>query len=139
MRFLIRNLHVFVFALVSVLSAIYVSHNPKETQRHLRPLVEDAVELKELAQGASRAVAGLDLEAASSEAVSLFVATMRMPTLLFERLAEKLDAVEKELNQRKRAKALGVMETGRVYKADVSILLPEPGDGPVAGPRSSWI
>lgn len=139
MRYFFRNLHVYVFALVSVFFGVWVANNPHETQRYLRPLVEDTVELKELAQGAYREVAQLDLRTASEEAVSLFVATMRMPTMLFERLAEKLDAVEKDLDQRKAAKSVGGVEAGHVQKAKVSMPALGTSGGMIERPRSPGI
>jgi len=103
MRILFQNLYIFVFALVSILLVLWAANNPHKTLRYVRPLVEDAVELKELAQGVYRQVSRLSLEAASDEAISLFVATIRMPTMLLERVSEKLDAVDQELERRERA------------------------------------
>lgn len=139
MRYFARNLHVYVFALVSVLSAIWVANNPAETLRQLRPVVEDAAELSALAQGAYHEVSELNLKDASDEAVSLFVATLRMPTLLFERLAEKLEAVEKDLNRRKSAKVESETETRLVHEAAVTGPRPEAGGGLTSRPRSPRI
>ncbi|MES0879298.1 hypothetical protein [Roseibium sp. SCP14] len=99
MRFLVRNLHVIVFALFSVLAAVLVSHNPQQTVKIVRPVVEDAVELQKLAQGAYREIKQVSWREVSDEAVSLYVATLRMPTMLFERLAERLQEVERKMSQ----------------------------------------
>lgn len=107
MRFFIRNFHVYVFALLSVFASSWVASNPDRTVELMRPLVEDAVELQELADGAYREVSQLNWQEASDEAVSLFIATMRMPTMLFERLADKLDEVNRDLDRRRHADAAG--------------------------------
>ncbi|MCK7614233.1 hypothetical protein [Roseibium sediminicola] len=135
MRYFVRNLHVYVFALVSVLAAVWVANNPVETLRQLRPLVEDAAELNALAQGAYQEVSELSLKDTTDEAVSLFVATMRMPTLLFERLAEKLDAVEKDLNRRKSAKAVSEAQTLLVHKVVVTDVQSESSEGLTSRPQ----
>jgi len=105
MRFFLRNLHVYVFAFFSVLASVWVANHPDETVQLMRPLVEDAVEVSELVEGAYREVSRLDWQETSEEAVSLFVATMRMPTMLFERLAERLEEVEQDMQRRSRAEA----------------------------------
>ncbi|MEM9633816.1 MAG: hypothetical protein AAGA50_20975 [Pseudomonadota bacterium] len=100
MRFLFRNLHVFVFAFFSLLAAVVVSGDPQKTVRVVRPLVEDTVELKNLVHGVYREVRQVSWQRATDEAVSLYVATMRMPTMLFERLAERLQEVERKMSQK---------------------------------------
>lgn len=96
---------------------IWVAHNPQETLRHVRPVVEDARELGDLAEGVYREVRLLSKQAASEEAVSLFVATLRMPTLLFERLAERIEAVERDLDRRRRVEALGEPKDRPLHRA----------------------
>ncbi|TYC66855.1 hypothetical protein FMN63_12075 [Stappia sp. BW2] len=68
-----------------------------------RPLVEDAVELQVMAKNAYREIREVDLREAADEAVSYYVATLRMPSLLFERLADQLDDVNDRLEQRTQA------------------------------------
>ncbi|WP_422375878.1 hypothetical protein [Roseibium sp.] len=117
MRYFFRNFHVYVFAVLSVLAGSWVASNPDRTVELMRPLVEDAVELQQLADGAYREVSQLNWQEASDEAVSLFVATMRMPTMLFERLAEKLDEVNRDLDRRRHAEAAGGGSLGVARKA----------------------
>ena len=105
MGFLVRNLHVVVFALISVLSALWVSSNPQGVITLVRPWVEDAVELKVLANEAYDDVREVSWDEASEEAVSIYVETLRMPTRLFERLSEKLEKVEREMSSRSSAEA----------------------------------
>ncbi|WP_269582639.1 hypothetical protein [Roseibium sp. Sym1] len=73
----------------------------------VRQLVEDAVELKQLAEGVYREVGQVNWQTASEEAVTIFVAALRMPTMLFERLAEKIENVETDIKQRQRVDASG--------------------------------
>ncbi|MES0808324.1 hypothetical protein ABLO27_02500 [Roseibium sp. SCPC15] len=108
MRFLVRNLHVFVFAFFSLLAAIVVSGDPQQAVKVVRPLVEDAVELKNLAHGAYTEVRQVSWRKAADEAVSLYVATMRMPTMLFERLAERLQEVEKKMSHQAKGDTLAL-------------------------------
>ncbi|CTQ54195.1 hypothetical protein LP7551_02727 [Roseibium album] len=99
MRYLFRNLHVFVFVFVSVFSALMVANGPDRTVRLVQPLVEDAIELRDLAVGAYNEVSRTDWQTATDEAVSLYVATLRMPTMLFERLAGQLKEVDRDLSR----------------------------------------
>lgn len=99
MRYVFRNLHVFVFAFVFVFLALVVAHKPQEAVRYVQPWVEDAVELQDLANAVYREVAQTDWKGASDEALTLFVAAVRMPSLLFERLAEKVEGVEKDMQR----------------------------------------
>ena len=130
MPFFFRNFHVYVFALLSVLAGSWVASNPDRTVQMVRPLVEDAVELKQLAEGAYRDVSQLNWQQASDEAVSMFVATMRMPTMLFDRLAEKLEKVEQDVKRGRRADATGADKPGLAEKASL------PVDASQAGRRS---
>eukprot|EP00903_Cladosiphon_okamuranus_P001423 g1421.t1 len=94
------------------------------TVEMMRPLVEDAVELKQLAEGAYSEVSQLDWQEASDEAVTLFVVTMRLPTLLFDRLGEKLDEVGRDLNRNKRAEAEGNGSLGIAVRASHLVEVP---------------
>jgi|GEM_PF-2254892 len=102
MRYLLRNLHIFVFVSFSVFSALFVANEPERTVRLVRPVVEDAVEMKNLMAEAYREVRHVNWRAAADEAVTLYVTTLRMPTLLFERLHERLDEIEKEMSRHRR-------------------------------------
>lgn len=66
----------------------------------MQPLVEDAVELKDLTVAVYREVKQVDWDTATDEAVSLALAAMRMPTMLFERLADRLDEVERNMSRK---------------------------------------
>lgn len=105
MGYFVRNFHVFVFALVSILSAVWVANNPHRTVRLIRPLVEDAVELQGLAQGAYDEVREVSWKRVAGEAVTLYVSTLRMPTMLFERLADRIGDVERQMKRRQRVDA----------------------------------
>lgn len=106
MQYFFRNLHVFVFAVVSVLAGVWVASNSDKSVQFARPLVTDTVELKDLAVAVYRNVSQLDWEEVTDEAVLLFVTTMRMPTLLFERLEDKLEDVERDMDRARRSSAL---------------------------------
>ncbi|POF28824.1 hypothetical protein CLV41_11174 [Roseibium marinum] len=113
MRYLFRNLHIFVFVSFSVFSALFVANEPERTVHLVRPLVEDAVELKELAVGAYKEVRQVNLLDAADEVVSLYAKTLRMPTLLFEGLAKRLDEVERKMSRQRRAQAPGMEDEAR--------------------------
>jgi hypothetical protein len=121
MRFFNRNFHVYVFSLVSLLSAVWVANNPEQTVHLVRPVVEDAIELKQLAEGVYREVGQLNWQTASEEAVTIFVAAMRMPTMLFERLAERIENVETDIKQRQRVDASGAAVDRRTKDAGLSV------------------
>jgi hypothetical protein len=106
-RYFLRNLHILVFASICFACAVAVSLNPDRTVGLLRPVVEDAVELKELAEDAWRKARRTGWRTAADDAVSLFTASLRMPTRLFEELAEKLDRVDRDM---KRARRVGAVE-----------------------------
>ncbi|MDN3718892.1 hypothetical protein QW131_05860 [Roseibium salinum] len=94
-----RNLHVFVFLQsFSLLAALLVANGPHKAVNLMRPLVEDAVEVRDLTVAAYREIRQLSLHVVSDEAVSLYIATLRMPSMLFERLADRLAEVEKKVS-----------------------------------------
>jgi hypothetical protein len=99
MRYLFRNLHVFVFTFVSVFSALMVANGPDRAVNLMQPLVEDVIEVRDLAVGAYQEVSQASWQTAADEAVSLYVATLRMPTMLFERLADRIEEVERDLSR----------------------------------------
>lgn len=100
MRFVFRNFHIFVFACFSVFAAVWVATDPERAEGIARPLVEDAREVEMLATGAYRELRDFQWRAAYDEFVTLYVAAMRMPSLVFERLAERLDKVNEEISKR---------------------------------------
>lgn len=107
MRYLFRNLHIFVFAIFSLLAALLVANGPHKAVNLIRPLVEDAVEVRDLTVAASREIRELSLRAVSDEAVSLYIATLRMPSMLFERLADRLAEVEKKVSMSRQTEPAG--------------------------------
>lgn len=100
MRFLFKNLYVFVFAFLSMSMAGWVANGPERATRLVRPLVEDAVELKTLATGAYQEIRDFNWKVAYDEFEALFVTTMRLPSLVFEKLAERLDKFNEDLSRR---------------------------------------
>ncbi|WP_035901110.1 hypothetical protein [Labrenzia sp. DG1229] len=100
MRFLFQNLYVFVFAFLSISIAVWVANGPERAARLVRPLVEDAVELKTLATGAYREIRDFNWKVAYDEFETLFVTTIRLPSLVFEKLAERLDKFNEDLSKR---------------------------------------
>lgn len=134
MRFFFRNFHVYVFALVSVLAAVWVANNPQRTVQIVRPLVEDAVELKQLAEGVYRDFSDVDWETASDEAVTIIVAAMRMPTMLFERLADTLDEVDRDMKRRQRVDATTAGPEPHVKKAGLTFETMQRPDGVIRSP-----
>lgn len=137
-RYFFRYFYVYVFALLSILGSGWVASNPDKTVRLVRPLVEDAVELKQLADGAYRDVTQLNWQEASDEAVSLFVATMRMPTMLLERLSEKLDKVDRDLKRRSSADAGTGLDIVSAKKTALTIV-PQAKDRATASPHQPEI
>jgi hypothetical protein len=103
MRFLFRNLHIFVFASLSASAAVWIASDPQKAEELAQPLIDDAVELQDMAKEAYREVRELDLRDAADEAVSHYVAALRMPSLLFERLADQLDDVNDTLERHTQA------------------------------------
>lgn len=69
----------------------------------VRSMVEDAREVEGLATAAYRELHGFQWGAAYDEFVTLYVAAMRMPSLVFERLAERLDKVNEDISKRARS------------------------------------
>lgn len=99
MRFLFRNLHVFVFASLSAFAAFWVASNADQAEDLARPLVEDAIELQVMAKNAYREVRQLDLQKAADDAIRHYVAALRMPSLLFDRLADEIGEVNDKMEQ----------------------------------------
>lgn len=100
MRFVFRNFHIIVFACFSLFAAVWVATGPERAERMVRPLVEDAQEIEALATGAYRELRNFRWRAAYDEFVTLYVAAMRMPSLVFEKLAERLDKVNEDISRR---------------------------------------
>lgn len=65
----------------------------------MRPLVEDAVELGDLGEKVYRDVRQVDWQRLKNEAMDVYVAGLRMPTMLLEHLAEKMKEVEAEVER----------------------------------------
>ncbi|KZM50364.1 hypothetical protein OA90_10755 [Labrenzia sp. OB1] len=102
MRYLFRNFHIFVFVSISVFSALFVANEPERTVHLVRPLVADALELRDLAVGAYQEARDVNLRDTADEALSLYIRTLRMPTLLFEGLSERIDEVERKMARQSR-------------------------------------
>ncbi|PVB63370.1 hypothetical protein DCO57_00695 [Labrenzia sp. 011] len=111
-------MHIFVFVSFSVFSALFVANEPERTVQLVRPLVEDAVELRELAVAAYGDVRNVNWREAADEAVSIYVRTLRTPALLFEGLAERLDEVDRKMSRQRRVDARGhALDAGRMLSA----------------------
>lgn len=93
-------MHVFVFASLSASAAFWVASHSDQAVEVAQPLVEDAVELHVMAENALREIGQLDLEKVADEAISYYVATLRMPSLLFERLSDELGEVSDTMERR---------------------------------------
>ncbi|MEP2707489.1 MAG: hypothetical protein ABJQ71_20480 [Roseibium sp.] len=93
MGFLCRNLHILVFASVSLVVAVFVAADPGRTKALMTPVVEDAQEIRQMAVASYRIIGSIDVRSAAREAKTLYVSTLRMPSMLFERLAENLEKV----------------------------------------------
>lgn len=118
MRYLFRNFHIFVFAFFSVFAALLVANGPQQAVNLVRPLVEDAVEVRDMTAAAYGEVRQLSLDIVSAEAVSLYVATLRMPSMLFERLAERLGEAERKMSMP--AQDSTVVKSGDLETREVS-------------------
>ena len=112
MRFVFRNFYILVFACFSLFSAVWVATGPERTERIARPLVKDAREIEALATGAYRELRDFQWRAAYDEFVTLYVAAMRMPSLMFEKLAERLDKVNDDISERTRYAPNPSLEVG---------------------------
>lgn len=99
MGFLCRNLHILVFASVSLVAAVFVAADPGRTKTLMTPVVEDVQEIKQMAVASYRLVSNIDVRTAAREATTLYVSTVRMPSMLFERLAENLEKVNASIEQ----------------------------------------
>ncbi|MHA7773280.1 hypothetical protein [Roseibium sp. M-1] len=99
MRFFVRNLHILVFAFLSVSSAFWVAGSPERAVVIMRPLVEDAVELQSLGRNLYRDVRQVSWQQLKNDAMEVYVVGLRMPSMLFERLAEKLREAEAEMER----------------------------------------
>ncbi len=100
MRFILRNFHLFVFACFSIMMAYWVANNPERTVKLTRPMVEDAVELQTMTTAAYQELRAISWRRVFDEFVSPYVTAMRMPSLVFERLAERLDKFNEDLSKR---------------------------------------
>lgn len=100
MRFVLKNFHIIVFACVSLFSAAWIATEPGRAEKIARPLVEDAREVKMLATGAYRELRGFNWRGACDEFVTMYVTAMRMPSLVFERLADRLDKFNDDISKR---------------------------------------
>jgi hypothetical protein len=107
MRFIGRNLHIFVFAALSLVSATWVAADPGRVSVMVRPLVEDAVELGDLGKKAYGDIRRADWQRLRNEAIDVYVACLRMPSMLFERLADTMKELETEV---KRSRHSGARE-----------------------------
>ncbi|TYC63373.1 hypothetical protein FMN50_03270 [Rhodobacterales bacterium] len=65
----------------------------------MRLLVEDAVEIADLTVGAYTEIRRMGWQIVGDEAISFYVTTLRMPSMVFERLADRLDEVDRALSR----------------------------------------
>ncbi len=93
MKYFARNWNVFAFAFFFLLAALVVAVSPDRAVGLMQTVVEDAEEVGDLARGAYRDISSVNLREAAEEARSFYVAALRMPSLLFERIADQLREV----------------------------------------------
>ncbi len=104
MRYFVRNWSVLVFSLISILAGLAVATGPDRATGLMRAVVADAVELRDLLQESGREISRVDVGTAIDEAKSIYVAMVRMPSMLFERLADQLDRVARQASRRRQAR-----------------------------------
>ncbi len=95
MGYFLRNFHILVFAFVFITGAVWVGLNPDRTMIMIKPVVEDAEELAQMAETVYVAVASINFEASVNEAIVVYTAALRMPSMVLERVEHNLkDAAE---------------------------------------------
>lgn len=97
MGFFLRNFHIVVFAVVSLGAGAWVSSDPDRVVGVMEPIVADAVELGEITSAVYRSAENIDWRASVEEAMTMYIAALRMPSLLFERLETQLADVDRHL------------------------------------------
>lgn len=96
MGYFLRNFHILVFAFVFITGAVWVGLNPDRTVIMIKPVVEDAEELAQMAETVYVAVASINFEASVNEAIVVYTAALRMPSMVLERMEHNLkDAAER--------------------------------------------
>ncbi|MEP5625070.1 MAG: hypothetical protein ABJP82_21060 [Hyphomicrobiales bacterium] len=90
-------MHILVFASLSLALTFYVASDPVRTKSLITPVVEDAIELHEMAVASYRVVSKIDLVTSAREATRLYVSALQMPSMLFDRLAENLEQVNRSM------------------------------------------
>lgn len=100
MRLLTQNLYVFVFSLVSLGSAVWVASGPDRAAEIVRYMVEDAAELQQATSRSYQEIRNFPIASAMDDAAAVAVVVVRLPTLLFEQLADRLGEVNKKISKR---------------------------------------
>jgi hypothetical protein len=88
--YFLRNFHILVFAFVFISGAVWVALNPDQTVTMIKPVVEDAEELAQMAETVYVAVASINFEASVNEAIVVYTAALRMPSMVLERVDHNL-------------------------------------------------
>ncbi|QDG78070.1 hypothetical protein [Labrenzia sp. PHM005] len=77
--------------------AVWVGSNPERTVALMEPVVEDAVELQDMASAVYRSVESINWRASAEEAKTLYITALRMPSMMLERLEVRLGEVNDRL------------------------------------------
>ena len=99
MGYFLRNFHILVFALISVVAALWVGVDPERTVRMMEPVIEDAVELGQMAEAVYVSVETINWEASAREAMAFYIAALRMPSMVYARIDRKLAEVNQHLRE----------------------------------------
>lgn len=78
-------------------AAVWVGVNPERTTALMEPFVEEAVELKDVAAVLYQDVETFNWRASADEAMTLYLAALRMPSMMFDRLEGRLAEVRQKL------------------------------------------
>ena len=95
--YFLRNFHILVFTFIFIAGAVWVGLNPDQTVTMIKPMVEDAEELAQMAETVYLAVASINFEASVNEAIVVYTAALRMPSMVLERVDHNLKDVAERI------------------------------------------
>lgn len=99
MRYFLRNFHVLVFAVFSIGAAVWVGVDPARTVHMMEPVVEDAVEIAQVAELLYLNVERVNWEASAREAMAFYVSALTMPSMIFDRIDRQMAEVDRQLKE----------------------------------------
>jgi len=95
--YFLRNFHILVFAVFSIGAAVWVGVDPGRAIHMMEPVVEDAVEIGQVAEVLYLNVESVNWEASAREAIAFYVSALTMPSMIFDRIDRQLAEVDRQL------------------------------------------